>query len=180
MVYLGDRYHRPVVNKKSFQKEFPNSYGLKAVKPKLIVKGLNLLDACIDANGTVIPGKTTLMITSEGADDLKFLLSIVNSTLAFFYLKEKYPAFSYNQGTTFTKEMINGLPIPRVSAGDRSKLIKLVDRILAAKRNDPEAEDTDLQDEIDQIIYRLYDLNQTNIGRIEQSTERRAVAISQT
>lgn len=76
----------------------------------LIVKGLNLLDACLDADGTTIPAKTTLLITSPSLEDLKFLPSIINSSVAFFYLKERYPASSYNQGTTFTKEMINDLP----------------------------------------------------------------------
>ena len=40
MVYLGDRYLKPAVHKKRFLAAFQNSYGIKSVKPKLIVKGL--------------------------------------------------------------------------------------------------------------------------------------------
>jgi hypothetical protein len=81
MVYLGDKYIRPVVDKKSFLRAFQNSYGEKAVKPKIIIKGLNLLDACLDESGETIPGKTTLMVTASGVADLKLLLAIINSTI---------------------------------------------------------------------------------------------------
>jgi len=87
MVYLGSRFARPVVNKKRFQEAFQNSYGKKSVKPKLILKGLNLLDACLDMDGATIPGKTTLMVTSDDSETLKLLLAIINSSVAFFYLR---------------------------------------------------------------------------------------------
>jgi type I restriction-modification system DNA methylase subunit len=180
MVYLGSRYTRPVVNKKRFQKDFPNSYGTKAVKPKLIVKGLNLLDACLDADGTIIPGKTTLLITSDNLDGLKFLLAIVNSTLAFFYLKEKYIASSYNQGTTFTKDMINNFPVPPVRSSDRAKLISLVDCILQTKRRNPDADTASLVDEIDGLVYALYGLTKEDIAKVEASTGNRAARSSGT
>jgi type I restriction-modification system DNA methylase subunit len=170
MVYLGSRYARPVVNKKRFQQEFPNSYGTKAVKPKLIIKGLNLLDACLDKEGTTIPGKTTLLVTSDSLEGLKFLLAIVNSTLAFFYLKEKYIASSYNQGTTFTKEMINNLPIPTVRPDDRAKLVSIVDRIVTAKWANLEADTTHWEQEIDRLVYDLYGMTSDEISIIEGSS----------
>lgn len=167
MVYLGRRYARPVVNKNRFHGAFQNSYGKKAVKPKLIVKGLNLLDACLDEDGTTIPGKTTLLITSDSLERLKFLLSIVNSSVAFFYLKEKHPASSYNQGTTFTKEMINGLPMPEVRLDDRLKLVSIVDSILAAKQRDVGADVAEWEREIDRLVYALYDLTPDEIAIVE-------------
>ncbi len=169
MVYLGRKYSRPVVNKKQFLDAFENSYGRKAVKRKLIVKGLNLLDACLDSDGTIIPGKTTLLIASDDLAALKFLLSIVNSSVAFFYIKEKYPASSYNQGTTFTKEMINNLPIPEIGSDDRAKLVSIVERILAMKQRGPGADTTALEREIDRHLYVLYGLTEEEIAVIEGS-----------
>ncbi len=171
MVYLGGRYIRPVVNKADFLGAFRNSYGKKAIKPKLIVKGLNLLDACLDSDGTTIPGKTTLLITSDRLETLKVLLAVVNSTLPFFYLKEKYLASSYNQGTTFTKEMINDLPVPEILPPDRSKLVSAVDRILTAKRSDIRADTTSWEREIDRLVYDLYGLTPKEIKLVEESTQ---------
>ncbi len=158
MVYLGCRFVKPVVNKRRFLAAFHNTYGRKAVKPKLVVKGLNLLDACLDADGTTIPGKTTLIITSDGSDKLMFLLAIINSSVAFFYLREKYPASSYNQGTTFTKEMVNDLPIPHVATNDRSKLASLVERIINIRRANPVADVTALEHQMNDIVAVLYGL----------------------
>jgi hypothetical protein len=170
MVYLGDRYFYPMVHRERFLEAFRNSYGRKAIKPKLIVKGLNLLDACLDSKGTIIPGKTTLIITSENLEELKILLALINSRVAFFYLKEKYPASSYNQGTTFTKEMINNFPLPEISRADRAKLISMVDRILSARACDPDADTTALENEINCSAYDLYGLSSADIQLVEQST----------
>jgi len=167
MVYLGHKYSRPVVDKQRFCNAFQNSYGKKALKPKIIVKGLNLLDACLDADGTIIPGKTTLIVTADNLVALKFLLSILNSAVAFFYLREKYPASSYNQGTTFTKEMINDLPLPRTTPVDRGRVVSFVDRILAAKKADPAADTAALEREIDEMVYKLYGLTEEDIAIIE-------------
>jgi len=168
MVYLGNRYLRPVVEKAQFLEAFPNTYGTKSVKPKLIVKGLNLLDACLDSEGATIPGKSTLIVTSTSTapDTLKLLLAILNSAVAFFYLREKYPASSYNEGTTFTKEMINKLPVPDLTAEDRKALVELVDRIIAEKLADPTAADTTaLERELDNRICRSYHLTPDEIQR---------------
>jgi len=126
MTYLKDKanptkkykYLAPVVDKKKFLKGFSNSYSEKAQKPKIIIKGLTLLDACLDYNAEIIPGKSTLIITktNSSADELFAILSIINSKLPFFYIKEKYRGSSYNQGVNFNTEMINNLPIPKISA----------------------------------------------------------------
>jgi len=168
MVYLGSRYLRPVVNRKRFLQDFPKSYGQKSIRKKLILKGLNLLDACLDADGTVIPGIPTLVICSDELETLKLLLGIVNSALPFFYIKEKYPAASYNQGTTFTKEMFNDLPLPDIDEKDRAKLISVVDQILAAKRRNYGADTTALEAEIDRLVYAMYGLTTAEVGTVER------------
>jgi hypothetical protein len=159
MVYLGGEYIRPVVDRKAFKRAFTNTYGEKAVKQKVIIKGLNLLDGCLDEAGDTIPGKTTLILTAKNVHDLKLLLAIVNSSIAGFYIKERNRASSYNQGTTFTKDMINGLPTPEFSTADRTKLVTLVDRILTTKDRQPDSDTSALQREIDRILFERYGLS---------------------
>jgi hypothetical protein len=107
MVYLGDRYLKPVVEKSIFLREFSNSYGRKSENPKLIMKGLNLLDVFIDENGDFIPGKTTLIVTADHNNSLKLLLALLNHPIAIFYFKERFPAASYNKGTAESKLKCN-------------------------------------------------------------------------
>ena len=158
MVYLGNRYLRPVVHKQRFLDAFQNTYGQKATKPKLIIKGLNLLDVCLDLEGRTIPGKTTLLITSGKLETLKLLAAILNSSVPFFYLKENYPASSYNLGTTFTVKMFSDLPIPQIKESYRTKLVFYVDQIIAARRHDIGADTSAFEREIDELVYELYGL----------------------
>jgi hypothetical protein len=152
---------------------FPNSYGAKPTKKKLIIKGLNLLDACLDLQGVIVPGKTTLMVPAEDLGTLKFLAAILNSSVAFFYIKEKYIASSYNGGTTFTKDMINSLPIPEVPSADRDILIRAVDRLLKAKEHDREAEASAIEQEIDRQVFALYGLNEEDTRAVENAINRK-------
>lgn len=139
MTYLKDKldlskkykYLKPVVELKNFKEYFTNSYYRKSLKPKLIIKGLTLLDSCLDLEGIIIPGKSTLVITNEkNPNDLLFLAAILNSNIAIFYIKQKYRGSSYNQGINFNYEMINNLPIKIISKLNQTLFITLVDYLL--------------------------------------------------
>ncbi len=132
MTYLRGKYLYPVVLKKEFHDTFPNSYGGKASASKLIIKGLTLLDASIDINGTTIPGKSTLILRSENIETLMLISAILNSKFALFYIKERYSASSYNTGINFTKDMLNNFPYPTsISKEFKNVVIVLVKLILS-------------------------------------------------
>lgn len=174
MTYLKHKYLYPVVDREKFLVAFPNSYGKKSTQPKIVLKGLNLLDACLDKDGIVIPGKTTLIIASSDIQKLKFLLAILNSKLPLFYIKERYPASSYNQGTTFTKEMIDNLPVPDISESKKSQLVDIVDKIIStgiARTEDDKKIIEKYEYQINDIIMELYGLSPGEISLINKSFE---------
>ncbi|MBY0532470.1 MAG: N-6 DNA methylase [Xanthobacteraceae bacterium] len=131
MRYLKKDYLLPVVEKKEFKKRLGATYNRRAESPKIIIKGLTLLDGALDLEARFIPGKSTLVIPSDSADDLKFLAGIINSKLVSFYVKQKYSSASYNGGVNFTPDMINGIPIPKII--ERKLIIEKVDAILLAQ-----------------------------------------------
>lgn len=169
MVYLGDEYLRPVIKRTEFYKQFKNSYSQKTLRPKIIIKGLNLLDGFLDDDGTTIPGKTTLVIMHKNNDveALKLLLALINSNVIFYYIKEKYSASSYNQGVTFTKDMINGIPLPKIEGSITKKITASIDRILAAKGTYPQADTSKEESAIDELVYQLYGLSPEEIAIVE-------------
>ena len=170
MTYLGGKFTRPIVMKKDFIKEFPNSYSRKAVLPKIILKGLNLLDGSLDIEGQVVPGKTTLIVTCIDHKDLLFVAGILNSNFAFFYIKERYPAASYNQGTSFTREMINSLPLPRaLNSLQKQKVINIVSEIAESRKSDPFVDVSELTKVLNSEIYGLYGLEENEIAMVENS-----------
>ena len=168
MVYLGEKYLCPVVSKRNFLGVFENrAYARRSLRSKLIIKGLNLLDVCLDYDGIIIPGIPTLVIVSNEISRLKLLLSILSSKLSIFYIKERYPASSYNQGINFTPDMINNFPIPKITTEKQCSFIRLVDSILSAKDADPAADTSELEAEIDRLVYTVYGLTDEEIAVVE-------------
>jgi hypothetical protein len=166
MTYLGDKFLRPVVVKKDFLKNFPNSYSKKSTSSKIIIKGLNLLDCTLDLNGEIIPGIPTLILRSDREPDLIFALGLLNSKFAYFYIKEKYLASSYNTGTVFTPDMLNQFPIPaKVDAKLKQEIIELVRKKVLLEHNSTDISSFD--NELNTKIFQLYKLDLETIGIIE-------------
>lgn len=64
------------------------------------------------------------------------------------------------------------IPIPAATPKQQAPIVKLVDRILAAKRADPQADVSRWEREIDRLVYQLYDLTDEEIAIVEGSTQR--------
>lgn len=169
MTYLKDKYLYPVVDKSGFLDMFTNTYGQKSIKMKIIIKGLTLLDCFIDFDGTVIPGKSTMLIPCEDAQDLKYLSAFINCRLMIFFIKQKYSSSSYNGGINFTKDMINHLPWREPSNDLRSAVTVLVDEIIARKLEDSLADTCDLEERIDEYMFGLYQLTHDEISIVRDS-----------
>ena len=173
--YLKKHYECPVVFKSEFNKVFKNSYNSKSYAPKLIIKGLTLLDACIDVCGNIIPGKSTIIICNNDEQKLKIISAIINSKISTFYLKEKNLSSSYCGGISYTPDMINSIPCPNLSEEDKNDILLLVEKILEIK-NSNNYKDQDmisivvnLQSKLDALFYKLYNLTEEEIKIIEEN-----------
>ena len=170
MKYLKDTYNKPICAKQDFKSNFGTKYNEIALSKKIIIKGLTLLDACIDLNGNIIPAKSTIVVLDKDSEKLKFISAIINSKVAFFYIKEVYSSNSYCGGINFTRDMISSIPIPEINSKNkelRDKIIKLVDKILKIKGQDLRADTRELEGEIDKMVYGLYGLTEEEVGIIE-------------
>ena len=93
----------------------------------------------------------------------KYLLAILNSSLLNWYYKK----FSTNSNVNGYE--VDSLPIPRISEPEQKPFIDLVDKILAGKE---QSKDTStLEKQIDQLVYKLYDLTKEEIAIIEGSVK---------
>ena len=91
---------------------------------------------------------------------VKFLLGVMNSTAARDFLRANRRSNIHLYPDDWKK-----LPIPDVSLEQQEPIIELVDQILDAKHTDPEADVSELEKRIDQIVYFLYgfDADETDI-----------------
>lgn len=58
-------------------------------------------------------------------------------------------------------------PIPIPPQPNDEQISALVERILAAKRADPQADTSELEREIDRLVYALYGLTEEEIAVVE-------------
>ena len=98
----------------------------------------------------------------------KFLLGILNSSAIRFYLS--LIAETSGMGTSrWINNYVKKFPIPDAPCKQQALIIELVDQILAAKDTDPDAEVSELENEIDQIVYLLYGLTSEEIAIVESA-----------
>lgn len=61
-------------------------------------------------------------------------------------------------------------PIPKeLSQSEQKPFITLVDKALSAKKINPDADTAGLEREIDEMVYKLYDLTSEEIKIVEQN-----------
>ena len=66
-------------------------------------------------------------------------------------------------------DYIKQIPIPNATTTQKISISQLVDQILAAKRTNPDADVFELENEIDQIVYSLYDLTLEEIAIVKEA-----------
>jgi hypothetical protein len=99
----------------------------------------------------------------ESGYDLKFVLAIFNSALINHWYRNHYPNVNINPND------FREIPIRVANSKEQAPFIKLVDRILAAKAKDADANVSKLEREIDELVYALYALTPEEIKIVEDN-----------
>ncbi|RKU36089.1 hypothetical protein C6496_14455 [Candidatus Poribacteria bacterium] len=100
--------------------------------------------------------------------DSKFLLGILNSSTIRFYLS--LVAETSGMGTSrWINNYVKEFPIPVVAYKQQTEVIRIVNQILAVKITNPGTDTTDLEREINECVYALYNLTQAEIAIVEEA-----------
>lgn len=94
--------------------------------------------------------------------DLYYLLGILNSRYGSVLLTS-IRGGDYH----IVPEHIRNIPIPSATPAQQKPIIALVDKILAAKKDNPQADTSKEEAEIDRLVYALYGLTAEEIQAIE-------------
>ncbi|MFN9652212.1 MAG: TaqI-like C-terminal specificity domain-containing protein, partial [Chitinophagales bacterium] len=117
------------------------------IKSTIVDKGYYLANSC----NYIIPNDKF---------DLKFLVALLNSKLLNFIFKSRSTSSNVNGYE------IDNLPVI-IDKVIQSKFIKVVDQILSLKKSNPEADTSELEAEIDKLVYELYGLSEEEVKIIE-------------
>ncbi len=130
--------------------------------------------AVLDTKCIYVDQTAYVLIKPKGIT-LKLLTAILMSkVMSYFFIN----TFSDNK-TLFPKikgSQIKLLPIKIPEDNLRKNIEKRVEKILALKKKNPEADMTELEAEIDQLVYKLYDLTEEEIRIIDPDYQSVAVA----
>ncbi|MFN4235451.1 MAG: Eco57I restriction-modification methylase domain-containing protein [Bacteroidia bacterium] len=104
---------------------------------------------------------------------LECLLAILNSKLATFYHFNSSPKATKGAFPKILVYDVNNFPLPKQIDSNIQKILEtLVEQILAKKAQEHSADTTELENQIDQLVYQLYELTEEEIAIIENSTNK--------
>ena len=100
-----------------------------------------------------------------------YLVALMNSVVVRFFFQQIAPKMRGDY-LRFKALYMSQIPIPAATPAQQKAVEKLVNRILAAKRQQPGADTTALEQEIDRLVYALYGLTPAEIKLVEASASR--------
>ncbi len=111
---------------------------------------------------------TSFVLTGE---NLKYLIALLNSKFISFVFKTFYAGGGLGgEGYRYKKKFLEHLPVPKITKENQNlvdEIINLVDKILALKAQNSSAYTSQLEKDIDNLIYKLYNLTPKEIKIIQ-------------
>ncbi|MEW6142707.1 MAG: Eco57I restriction-modification methylase domain-containing protein [Chloroflexota bacterium] len=92
---------------------------------------------------------------------LNYILACLNSRLYDFIFRH------LSSNTQVSSGQLNSLPFRVLSETQQRPFVNLADKILAVKKDNPDANTTELEGQIDQMVYELYGLTTDEIAVVE-------------
>lgn len=104
-------------------------------------------------------------------NNIKFFIGLFNSHFFQFTFTRYYAGWWLGEkGIRYKSEFMKDYPIPSITSVNQAiiqKIETLVDLILSSKKLDPQNGTSDLEKQIDKLVYELYDLTVEEIGIVE-------------
>ena len=166
MQYIKGKYQYPRVSQSDLMTISKRRYN-QAMSNKIIVAGMSSRIEAVYDDGETLGGKSTTIIMG---DDLRFLLGLLNSKLVSFSINILYNSIKMAGGylNIGTREIEN-IPIPIASPVVQHSIESLVDGILEKICENTQMDSSNLENEIDSLVYSLYGLSEDEIKIVESN-----------
>ncbi len=166
---------RKKTNNKWFETQDNIAYHNEFAKQKIVYPNMaKEFIAYFDTEGFFTNQKcfiiTSNNIRQNGA--LLYLTAILNSKVNFWYFKQIGATLGAS-GYEMSKIFVENLPVPKIDSKNKNlanEIIKIVNKILESKKLDSNFDTTNLESNIDNLVYKLYNLDSNEIAIIEGKT----------
>ena len=166
--YIKGRYHTPSISKTLLQ-HISDRRLAQSVSNKIIVAGMSKeIEAYYD-EGEYLAGKSTTIILDDSTK-LKLIYAILNSKLLTFWLRINFNSLKMSGG--FINVGVNELSqIPIADCESiKNNIVDLIDLIIVSKKTSPQANTSDLENQIDSLVYKLYNLTYDEVLIVDPDT----------
>ncbi|EAJ5425803.1 class I SAM-dependent DNA methyltransferase [Campylobacter jejuni] len=137
-------------------------------KEKIVYPCIMAKEPCFSYETSFAFAMAPANIITSNSDILKYILAFLNSDFIYLMLRKFYMGGGI-EGELKTNNL-EKLPIPKINSKNQKladELINLVDEILKAKEQDKNANTQELENKINSLVYKLYNLNEEEIKTIE-------------
>lgn len=111
-----------------------------------------------------------IIVKDNNLYPIEVVLAILNSKLATFYHFNHSPKATKGAFPKILVQDIKDFPLPAVTEFSKQIIIELVDKVLSAKKDNPQANTGDLENEIDKQVYHLYNLTYDEVLLVDPNT----------
>ena len=164
----SDRRGRAPGSYKWFELQTNISYQEAFARPKIVYPVIGTeMRALLDREGRLTNDKCFILPTDDAC-----LLALLNSRLLDFWFRLAMPCLDdpFDGGDMeFRGASMQHTPIAPAKPAAARRLAALADRIQSARQTDPAADTTPQEREIDQTVFTLYGLDQTDIATIDRA-----------
>jgi hypothetical protein len=158
---------RKKTNNKWFETQDQIAYYAEFEKEKVVWQRITREPTfCLVDSGIYILDSMAFFVSDQY---LKYEMAVLNSSTILYYTNKVVHQYGFT-GFRLANQYVEVMPIPPITPHNQSlvsQIEALVDAILARKRGNPNADTRDLERDIDQLVYRLYDLSPDEIRLVE-------------
>ncbi len=125
---------------------------------------------CFVEGGTYINAPANILTSNKA--NIRYLLACMNSKI--FDWEFGTQGIDLGRGFEWKKQYVEKVHIPQITPQNKDSAEKtenLVDEILKKKKQNPDADTKDLEAQIDQLVYKLYNLTSEEIEIVERNTK---------
>lgn len=125
---------------------------------------------CLVDEGVYVLDSMAFFVSQQ---NMKYLMAVLNSSTLLFYAKKVVHQYGFT-GLRLSNQYVEIMPIPMVTSENEvvvRQIEDLVDTIISIKKQDKLKDTSRYECEINQLVYRLYELSSEEISVIERNVE---------
>ena len=138
------------------------------MSPKIVIAGMTKVIEATYVDTPLALGVGSYAITAFNNYSPYYITGLLNSKYTSYYLRSKFKDKHLAGGyLAINKSTIEQLPFVEADAATQGLISSNAKKITQLKKNNPDADTSLLEQEIDRLVYKLYNLTDEEIAVIE-------------